>query len=108
MWSESKSESIPIELDPVERVSLLDADHIRLTKRLAQLDEAIDGLEHLDSLKPDAVAVLEKYRENEFRTRSERAEIERETGRLLSEEPEAAREWERLHAVSGVDADGTP
>jgi hypothetical protein len=82
---------------PVERVSLLEADHVRLTRCLTQVHEVIADMERLDSLTPDAAAALAMYRESETRMTLERARIEFETGRLLSREPEAVLEWDRLH-----------
>ncbi len=84
---------------PVERVSLLEADHVRLSRRLTQLHEVIADMARVHSLTPDAAAMLAIYRENETRITLERARIELETGKLLSEEPEAVLELGRLHAV---------
>ena len=95
--------------NPVERVSLFGAEHVRLSRQLTQLHEVIADMERLDSLTPDAVAALEKYRENETRITLERARIEFETGKLLGGEPEAVLEWDRLHAGDpSHDAVATP
>jgi hypothetical protein len=92
---------------PVERASLLEADHVRLSRGLERVRRVIADMERLDSLTPDAAAALEKYRENEIRLRQERAKIELQTGKLLSEEPEAALEWDRLEwdRMHGVGPD---
>ena len=91
------SEPNVIAPSPVERVSLLEADHVRLSRCLTQVREVIADMERLDSLTPDAAAALAMYRENETRMTLERARIEFETGRLLSAEPDAVLEWDRLH-----------
>ena len=70
--------------------SALEAEHRRLTLRLAGLREAIRLLERPGELRPDAAARLEMYRRNEQKLTSDLQGLE----------------WERAHA-GPVTANGT-
>ena len=105
--------SVSIDLDslatsPADRVSALDAEHVRLSTLLTQIHEAIAVLEQPDSLSRSALALLEKYRESEASMAKKRTLIELEIGKLLTEEPEAVQEFDRFHAVDVAEAQDDP
>ncbi len=49
----------------VEPLEDLEEEHRRLSERRRRLHEAIDVLEQADSLKPDAAAMLAKFKQSE-------------------------------------------
>jgi hypothetical protein len=66
-----------------ERLTVLQASHAVLCERRRNLHRTIDSLEQAGSDAPEAVASLEKYKENERRISAERANLYREIGELV-------------------------
>ena len=57
--------AVPPTAEHVEPLEDLEEEHRRLSERRRRLHEAIDVLELAGSLKPDAAALLAKYRQRE-------------------------------------------
>ena len=71
---------------PADRLSVLEDEHRLLSDRRRRLHERIDLLEGFDALKPDVVALLEKYKSSEREISWRRRDLYREIGDLRLEQ----------------------
>ena len=82
---------MPNESKPSDRLNELEAQHVRVSGRIARIEEAIGELQAAPILRADAAARLVKYRQHYERLQYERTTLE----------------WE-IEASQGVlDADGS-
>ncbi|MCY7302943.1 MAG: hypothetical protein LH654_07870 [Thermoleophilia bacterium] len=69
--------STPVDLVLSWQLEEIEAEHQMLCVRRRRLHESIDMLASLDTIKPDAAALLERYRRNEETVSRRRAELYR-------------------------------
>ncbi len=77
--------STPVDLVVSPQLEEIEAEHQLLCVGRRRLHESIDMLASLDTIKPDAAALLERYRRNEETVSRRRAELYRRIRELQSE-----------------------
>ena len=74
-----------------DRLSILEEEHRILSQRRRRLHQSIDMLSALGSMKPDAAAMLERYKRTEAEVSRQRGELHRTITALRSAEGEHSR-----------------